>query len=110
MIGALEALGGAVVDNFAIIDEEEGVAHFPEFREDMGGNQDRFAFFGKDADEALQLHAGFGVEPGGRFIHDEHLGIVDQGAAEAEALAQEAAQIAAVEAILTAPLPAGKPK
>ena len=36
--------------------------------------------------------------------------IADEHAAEAEALAQEAAQIAAVEAILTAPLPAGKPK
>jgi hypothetical protein len=36
--------------------------------------------------------------------------MADEQAAEAEVQAQEAASIAAVEAILAAPMPAGKPK
>jgi small-conductance mechanosensitive channel len=43
--------------------------------------------------------------------HRDHLKrMADEQAAEAEVQAQEAASIAAVEAILAAPMPAGKPK
>ena len=74
------------MDDAAVVDEEQGVAHLAEFGEDVGGDEDGFPFLGEDADEVLEFDAGLGVEAGGGFVHDEHLRIVEQRAAEAEAL------------------------
>ena len=92
LVAAAELFGGAMVDDFAGVDEEEGVAHFAEFGEDVGGDEEGFALLGEDADEVLEFDAGFGVEAGGRFVEDEELGVWEEHAAKAEALAHAFAE------------------
>ena len=70
----------------SIVDEEEGVTHFTQFREDMGGNENGFALFCEYANQVLELDACLGVKSCGWLVHDEDLWIMDQSPAEAQPL------------------------
>ena len=83
---AFQGLGIAMVDDGTVVDEEEGVAHFIQLTEDVRADEDGLSFFGKEADELLQLDAGLRIQPGGRLVHDEDLGIMQKGAPKTETL------------------------
>ena len=72
-----QGFGVAVVDDAAVVDEQQRVAHLAEFGEDVGGDEDRLALLGEDADEVLEFDPGLRVESGGGFVHDEDLRVVD---------------------------------
>lgn len=52
----------------------------------MARQQDRLALPRQNFQQRTQLKAGARVEPGGRFVHDQHAGIVNERAGEAHAL------------------------
>jgi len=45
----------------------------------MGGEQDRPAQLAEAADDLPGLAAGGRVEPGGRFVQEDQVGVADQG-------------------------------
>lgn len=92
---AAQALGGTVVDDLSLIDEKQGVAHLVELGKDVGTDEDGLALLGENADEVLELDAGFGVETGGGFVENEDVGIVKQGTPKAESLAHAFAEFVA---------------
>ena len=52
----------------------------------MAGDEDRFSFLGEDADEVLEFHASLGIKTRGGFVENEHGGIMEQRAAQAQPL------------------------
>ena len=82
----LQALGGAVVDQHAAVDEEDRVAHLGQLGEDVRTDEDRLALARQQPHELLELDPRLRVQPGGGFVQQQHVRIVQQRAAQAEPL------------------------
>ena len=76
----------AVRHESAFVDNEDTVAGGFDFRQDVGADNDGL-FLSDFFDEFSDFNDLVGVQPGGRFIKDEYLGVVYQRLGESEALA-----------------------
>ena len=59
----------------------------PDLAQDMAGEQDGAALAGQRAQEVAEPADGLGIEAVGGLVEDEQARVADQGAGEAEALA-----------------------
>ena len=76
----------AVMDDGTSIHENQGIAHFPQFGENVGADEQGFPPGLEQMHQVLEFHARLGVQTGGGFVQNEELGIADQGARQAQAL------------------------
>jgi hypothetical protein len=67
-------------------DDDSGADLFDDF-EDVGAEEDHFAFGGEDFEETAEEEGGVDVEAGEGFVEDEQFGIVEEGGGEEDALA-----------------------
>ena len=70
----------------ALLDHRHDVAHLGQLGQDVGAEEDRLAVGGQLADQRAELDARARIEVGGRLVEDEQLRIVNDGAAERDAL------------------------
>jgi len=78
----------------SLFHDREGGTNLFEVGQDMGGDEDSFAFAIEAADQILEFKAGFGVQAGGRFVQDQKQRIVNDGAGNAKALLHSAGEAA----------------
>ena len=69
-----------------LFDDDGAVADILQFRKDVAAQKDGFFLSGKDFEQIAQFQTGSGVQPCRRFIHDQHLGIVDQRPCQTDTL------------------------
>ena len=69
----------------ALVDDDDALAGLRHLGEDVRAEDDRVVA-GQLLDELARLDDLLRVEAGGRFVEDEHVGIVDQGLGQADAL------------------------
>src|SRR5436190_9567688 len=70
----------------AFIDDSNTVAHGFDFTQLMRGKQNGLAFVFQALDDLADLHATQRIEPAGRLIENEQIGIVNEGLRQANAL------------------------
>ena len=78
---------GTVSDDAAFSQNDELRADFFDDFEDVGAEEDRFAFVAKGLDERFEDEGGGDVESGERFVEDKDVRIVHDGGDEKDALA-----------------------
>ena len=76
----------AVRLDFAVVDHGEVRANPFELGQDVRGDDDGLAESGEFGDQLTQLHPRPRIEPRGRLVEHEELGIVHQRAGQGEAL------------------------
>ena len=74
------------MDDGSCIHEDEGVAHFPQFRENMGADEQRFSTRFEQMHQIFEFKARFRVQSCRRFIQNEELRVADQRTRQAEPL------------------------
>ena len=82
---AVKSAERAVVDQPAFVDEQHAAGHRLDFLQDVGREQDRLAL-AQLADRLADLANLVRVEPGGRLVEDQHVGLVQQHLGHADAL------------------------
>ena len=75
----------AIEDQPALVDQENAVGDEVHFLQDVGGEQDGPGL-PEQPDILAEVPDLVGIEPGGRFVHDEHVGVVEQGLRQADPL------------------------
>ena len=73
-----------------MVDDGERITHFGQFRQNVGGDQHRFAHVLERAQNPLHLRSGARVHAGGRLIQDEQARIVDERPCQAKPLLHSA--------------------
>ena len=91
-------MDGALCDDAAVVDDRRHVAGLLDLVEQVRGEQHGAALGDELADEAAELEDAGGIEPVERLIEDQQLGIGQQAARHAEALAH--AQRVALDAVV----------
>ncbi len=81
-----EFFGGLVDEDFALVDDDDAVADGFDFFEDVGGEDDGFVC-GHGLYQLSHFVLLVGVEAVGGLVEDEHLGVVDDGLGDTDALA-----------------------
>ena len=76
----------------ALFHDGDGGTHFLEVREDVGSDEDGFAFPVELSKEVFELDAGFGIEAGSGLVENEKRRIVNNGASDTEALLHAAGE------------------
>lgn len=77
---------GFVDEDFALVDDDDAVADGFDFFEDVGGEDDGFVG-GHRLYQLSHFVLLVGVEAIGGLVEDEHLGVVDDGLGDSDALA-----------------------
>ena len=73
-------------DDFALVDEADGVAHLFHLVHAVGGEEDSSALFA-EVDEGVDEQGGVdGIEAAERLVHDDEFGLVEQGGDELDLL------------------------
>ena len=85
----------AVLQDAAVAQRQHVRGIFVELGQDVRGHQQGHAVGLQLAEQLGQAGARFGIEAGGGFVQQQHLGLVDDGLADGDALAQAARQAAA---------------
>ncbi len=81
---AEQILGGAVGDDAALVDDDGAGADGFDFFQDVGGDDDRLVG-GHLADELADVVLLVRIEAVGRLVHDQNLGVVQDGLGNADA-------------------------
>ena len=77
-----QLLAGAVVNQGAVLHQEDLVGDVLHIGDDVGGQQDQ-AVFRQLADEVAEADALLGVQTGGGLVQDENFGVVEHGLGDA---------------------------
>ena len=91
-LGLLQVIRRVQRDELALADEADALAQF-RFVHVVRGHEHRHAFLRHGVDEAPELAAADGIDAGGRFIQEDDLRLVDDGASQGEALLPAAGEI-----------------
>jgi len=73
-------------DDFALLDEDDGVASNFDFAEEMGIEEDGGAAFSLVTDDVANKASAHGVEAGGRLVEEDEFRAVNQGLRETDPL------------------------
>ena len=76
----------AGTDDFAVLDEDDGVASNFDFAEEMGIEEDGGAAFSLVADDVANKASAHGVEAGGRLVEEDKIGFVKESLRETDSL------------------------
>ena len=81
-----DLVDGAGEQQDAALDDADHVAQLRQLVKDVAGDDDRLTHPLELLEQLTNLDAGAGIETGGGLVHQQHLGIVQQDASNAEAL------------------------
>ena len=85
-VAGLDLAHGAGEDDVAVVDEADGVAHLFDLVHAVGGEEDGAALFA-EVDEGVHEEGGVdGIEAAEGLVHDDELGLVEQGGDELDLL------------------------
>ena len=83
-------------DDAAFVDDGHAVAELLGLFDVVGGEQDGALLAAQVQHELVDFEARLRVEPGGGLVEEEHLGIVEQGQRQGEALFLSAGELARI--------------
>ena len=89
----LQVVDGIRSDELALVDDDDLLAGLLDFGQDVGAEDDGVVA-GERLDEVARLVDLLGIEAGGGLVEDQHVGVVDDGLGEADALAVALGELA----------------
>ena len=92
----------ALGEHPAVVDDRDARAQLLELGQDVAADDDRLAQRAQLAEELAQLDPGARIEPGGRLVEQQHLGVVDERVGEAQPLLHAAREALDVGVALVA--------